>query len=63
MLYLKPEFTGKEIGQLAVKHIEQLARQNKFKVLVGIICGENIASIKLFEKAGYEKCAHFKEKV
>jgi hypothetical protein len=29
-------------------------------VLVGTICGENPASIRLMEKAGFSKCAHLK---
>lgn len=29
-------------------------------VLVGILCGENPASIRLMEKSGYFRCAHLK---
>lgn len=60
-LYLHPEFTGKGIGSQALQFLESLARQNQFHSLISIICGENTASIKLFEKNGYTKCAHFKE--
>ena len=45
-LYLKPEFSGKGIGK---------------KNLIGIIAEENIQSIKLMDKCGFEKCAHFKK--
>jgi phosphinothricin acetyltransferase len=29
-------------------------------VLVGTLCGENHASIRLMEKSGYSRCAHLK---
>lgn len=60
-LYLKPEFTGKGIGSHALQFLEKLARQKGFHSLIGGICGENTASIKLFEKNGYHKCAHYRE--
>ncbi len=60
-LYLKPGFTGKGIGSEALRFLEKLARQKGFHSLIGGICGENTASIKLFEKNGYTKCAHYKE--
>lgn len=60
-LYLKPEFTGKGIGSQALRFLEKLARQKGFHSLIGGICGENTASLKLFEKNGYTKCAHYKE--
>ncbi len=60
-LYLHPESTGKGIGSEALKFLEKLARQNGFHSLIGGICGENTASIKLFEKNGYTKCAHYHE--
>lgn len=60
-VYLKSEYSGKKIGGDAIRFIEQYARQKQFHVLVAIICGENTASIRAFEKNGYEKCAHYKE--
>lgn len=59
-LYLKPEFTGQGIGFKVLKHLEKVAKKNGICVLVGIISGDNERSVKLFEKSGYEKCAHFK---
>ena len=59
-IYLKPEFCGKGIGKIAMIHLEQIARQNGLKNLIGIISGDNDGSIALFEKSGYSKCAHFK---
>lgn len=60
-LYLKPEFWNKGIGKETMKLLEQVAKQNDICVLIGIITGENHASIKLFEKCDYDKCAHYKQ--
>jgi phosphinothricin acetyltransferase len=60
-LYLKPEFTGKAIGDEAVTFLEKIAVNNGIRVIIASISGENTASIKLFQKMGYEKCAHYKQ--
>lgn len=60
-IYLKPEYAGKGIGKEVLKRLETVARECGLYVLLGIISGDNEASIALFEKCGYEKCAHFKK--
>lgn len=60
-LYLKPEYTGQGIGKNALRHLEKVASKNNICVLIGIISGDNERSMKLFEKSGYEKCAHLKQ--
>lgn len=60
-IYLKPEYAGKGIGKETIKRLENVARDSGICVLMGIISGDNEASIALFEKCGYEKCAHFKK--
>jgi len=60
-VYLKPAYTGKGIGSLAVRFIEDYALTQGFHVLIALICGDNLQSISVFEKNGYEKCAHYKE--
>jgi L-amino acid N-acyltransferase YncA len=60
-LYLKPGFTGKGIGREVVAFLEEIALNHQIKVLVACISAENTASIKLCQKMGYEKCAHYKE--
>jgi L-amino acid N-acyltransferase YncA len=60
-LYLKPEFTGLGIGKIALDYLEKVAKQNGISVLIGIISGDNINSIKLFENYGFEKCGHYKQ--
>jgi len=60
-IYLKPSYIGKGLGSMAIKYIEEYARKQKFHVLVATICGQNEASIRLFENNGYFQCAHYKE--
>jgi L-amino acid N-acyltransferase YncA len=60
-IYLKPEFTGRKIGAFVLQELENIALHNGISVLVGIIGGENDTSIRLFEKCGFEKCAHFRK--
>lgn len=60
-IYLHPDQTGKGIGNKAMEFIEKVARDKKFHALLGVICSENDASIKLFKKFGYWECAYFKE--
>lgn len=59
-VYLDPEVRGRGIGRVALDHLETAARSVGLQNLVGVISGDNIGSIRLFEKSGYEKCAHFK---
>ncbi|MEC0249203.1 GNAT family N-acetyltransferase [Paenibacillus chitinolyticus] len=60
-IYLTPEHVGKKIGKESVAFLETKARESGFHSLVATICTENERSIRLFERLGYEKCAHFKE--
>jgi L-amino acid N-acyltransferase YncA len=60
-LYLRPEYSGKGIGKSVIEFLEKTAQNNGISVLIGIISGDNESSIKLFEKNGYEKCAHYKQ--
>jgi phosphinothricin acetyltransferase len=59
-IYLKFGFTGRGIGSAALRHLEEAAKATGIRVLVGTICGENTASIRLLEKAGYYWCACLK---
>lgn len=60
-VYLKPEYTGKGIGKIILKKMEQHAALNGIHSLIATICSENVASIRLFEKNGYNKCGVLKE--
>lgn len=59
-IYLDPVCRGKGVGPAALDYLEAAAHSAGFKNLVGVISGDNAGSIRLFEKAGYKKCAHFK---
>jgi phosphinothricin acetyltransferase len=59
-IYLKPGCTGRGIGLSAIRHLEAAARASGIRVLVGTVCGENQASIRLMEKAGWSRCACLK---
>jgi phosphinothricin acetyltransferase len=59
-IYLRPEGTGRGIGAVALERLEEAARLAGIRVLIGTLCGENRASIRLMEKAGYRRCAHLK---
>jgi len=60
-IYLDPAFLGKGLGTAAVTYVEARARERDFHNLLAIICGENTSSIRLFEKLGYVRCAHYHE--
>jgi phosphinothricin acetyltransferase len=60
-IYLSCDCCNKGIGNAALVFLEQYAREQGFHSLVATICGENGQSIRLFERNGYIKCAHFKE--
>lgn len=60
-VYLKDGYCGKGLGSLAVGFIEEVAREKGFHTLIAIICGENEKSIRMFERNGYTKCAHYRE--
>ncbi len=60
-IYLRPEFTRKGLGQEILSYLEAIARKQGIKVLIASISGENIASLSLFRKLGYEQCAHYKK--
>ena len=59
-LYIKPDFTGKQIGVDILAFMEKVAKNVGLKNLVGVITSENTGSIKLFEKCGYFKVGHLK---
>ncbi|NEW05497.1 N-acetyltransferase [Paenibacillus sp. SYP-B3998] len=60
-IYLHPECVGKGVGTAALQHIEPIAKQHGFHVLVSTICSDNAPSIHSFAKNGYFQCAHFRE--
>jgi phosphinothricin acetyltransferase len=59
-IYLKHDRVGKGIGCKALDYLEVTATELGVKNLIGVITGDNKSSIKLFQRYGYHKCAHFK---
>lgn len=60
-IYLDPDHVGKRAGTMAIRFLETKARELGFHVLIATICTENERSIRMFERLGYQKSAHFKE--
>lgn len=60
-IYLSKDCTGRGLAAEALRRLEAFAVDKGLHVLIATITSGNVASIKLFEKNGYEKCAYFKE--
>jgi L-amino acid N-acyltransferase YncA len=60
-IYLDPLFIGNKVGPKVITFLEEKAREAGYHVLIATICSENERSIRLFERLGYAKCAHFRE--
>lgn len=60
-IYFKPEYTGKGYGQETLELIEPIIRKAGFSNIVVLISGDNEASVRLFERCGYECCAHIRQ--
>lgn len=60
-IYLRPEFCDKGIGPKVLAFLEKEAKGSDIKNLIALVTGNNFASIKLFERSGYKKVAHFEK--
>ncbi|TYP99948.1 phosphinothricin acetyltransferase [Tenacibaculum adriaticum] len=61
MVYLNPDTTSKGIGSLLYDAVISKLKELDVHVLMGGISLPNEASVKLHEKFGFKKAAHFKE--
>ncbi|MCB0402493.1 MAG: N-acetyltransferase [Flavobacteriales bacterium] len=59
-LYLHPDFIRKGIGSAVLAFLEEEAKKRNIKNLLGVITAENTASMKLFERCGYNQAARLK---
>ena len=59
-IYLKPEYTGKGIGQQAIAFIEDIAARHDIKVIIVSISSDNSACIKMFKHMSYIQCGYLK---
>jgi L-amino acid N-acyltransferase YncA len=46
---------------MCIRYIEKHAKANAFHALLAVLCSENEKSIRLFERNGYNKCAHYRK--
>lgn len=60
-LYMHPTSTQKGLGNKVIQFLEKEAVSLGIKNLIAVVTGENDASVKLFERNGYEKAAHLKK--
>lgn len=60
-IYLHPRHTGKGLGTRLMAQVVAHGQSAGFHTLVAGACAEQAASIALHERAGYQRCAHFRE--
>jgi phosphinothricin acetyltransferase len=56
-VYLSPEAAGRGLGSDAIAFAEAHARSCGLHALLAVVCAENAASLRAFERAGYERVA------
>lgn len=59
-IYLHPDRTASGHGLRLLEYTEREASARGISMLIAGICTENERSTRFFERAGYEKCAHFR---
>lgn len=57
-IYLAPEHRGKGAGKHILEHCIKTAPSLQIKTIIGIIFAQNVASLKLFQKFGFEEWGH-----
>jgi phosphinothricin acetyltransferase len=60
-VYLAPESVGRGLGRAALAFADEHARAAGLHALLAVVCAENDASLRLFERSGYERCALLRE--
>ncbi|MEM9026710.1 MAG: N-acetyltransferase family protein [Verrucomicrobiota bacterium] len=60
-IYLDKDATGKGIGTQLMKAVLAAAQSGDCHILIGGVALPNDASVRIHEKFGFEKVAHFKE--
>lgn len=60
-VYLTPGHTGRGLGREALDHVDRHAAAAGLHALVAGACAENVASLRLFERAGYARVGHLRE--
>ncbi|AFM42021.1 sortase-like acyltransferase [Desulfosporosinus acidiphilus SJ4] len=60
-IYIAPNFQGKGIGDVLLKHLCSCAKTLEYHSLIGLITGTNKASLKLAERNGFVQVGHYRE--
>lgn len=60
-IYLDKRFEGKKIGTSALRHMEQVAKENGLHSLIAHINGKNRQSMAIFEKTGFRRVGDMME--
>jgi len=60
-IYLKPAARGRRIGKRLYAALEKLLEMQGYRVLLALITGENIASVRFHEKLGYTVSGEIKD--
>lgn len=60
-VYLSPDCIGRGLGRAALEHVDAHARAAGLHALIAVVCAENAASLRAFERAGYARAALLRE--
>lgn len=60
-IYISPEFHGKGVGDLLLRHLCQSAQVLGYHSLIGLITATNRASLRLAEKNSFVRVGHYHE--
>ena len=58
--FIAPEYTGKKLGELCLKKIEEDARVQGIKIIISDISSENDGSIRFHERHGFKRAGELK---
>lgn len=53
-IYIHPDYQGNGIGKALLKEIVKKAKEARFHVIVAVITGGNLSSVRLHEKFGFK---------
>lgn len=60
-IYLKKEYCKMGLGTKAFQYMEEQIKYDDIAVIMAGLSCDNVASAKLMESQGFEKCGHFKK--
>lgn len=60
-IYVSESFQGKGLGKVLLQSLMVIAEKNKVRSMIGVIESENIGSISLHKKFGYQYCGELKD--